>query len=84
MKVITMERNEIRRCAAIVWENHPEMGTHPVQCRNNATAWVETIWTAARRVSSLNGSSVARFTRRNAACDAHAEMAQRRVEMLVK
>ena len=69
MRISPMEQNAIRRCAAI-------------QCDNNATAWVETIWTAARRVSSLNGSRVARFTKKYAACDAHAEMAQRRVEML--
>ena len=84
MTITPMERNEIRRCAAILWENHTEEGLYAVQCRNNATSWVQTIWTAARRVSSLNGSTVARFTKKNAACDAHAEMAQRRVEMLTK
>jgi len=84
MKIVAMERNTIRRCAAIVWENHPEFGTHPVQCRNGATSWVETVWTAARRVSSLNGATNAKFTRRVESCDAHAEMAQRRVELLTK
>jgi hypothetical protein len=79
-----MERNTIRRCAAIVWENHPEEGLHPVQCRSDAAAWVETVWRAARRVSSLNGSTVARFTQKRAACDAHAALAMARVEMLTK
>jgi hypothetical protein len=45
---------------------------------------VETVWTAARRVSSLNGATNAKFTRRVESCDAHAAMAQRRVELLTK
>lgn len=84
MKVVPMERNTIRRCAALVWENHPEYGTHRVECRNNATAWVETIWRSAKRTGSLNGDITARFTRRDAACDAHATAAVARVELLTK
>lgn len=82
MKITPMERNTIRPCAALVWENHPESGAHQVKCRNSATAWVETIWRAARRTASLNGDTTARFTRRDAACDAHAAAAVARVEML--
>jgi hypothetical protein len=84
MRITPMERNTIRRCAAIVWENHPEEGLHPVQCRSDAAAWVETIWRAAKRTGSLNGDITARFTRRDAACDAHAAAAVARVEMLTK
>jgi hypothetical protein len=84
MKVVPMERNTIRRCAALVDENHPEFGTHRVECRNSATAWVETAWVSARRVASLNGSTTARFTRRDAVCDAHATAAVARVELLTK
>lgn len=84
MKVVPMERNTIRRCAALVWENHPEYGTHRVECRNTATSWVETIWRAAKRTGSLNGDITARFTRRDAACDAHATAAVARVELLTK
>ena len=84
MRVVPMERNTIRRCAALVEENHLEYGTHRVECRNNATAWVETIWRAARRTASLSGDTTARFTRRDAACDAHATAAVARVEMLTK
>ena len=84
MRITPMERNTIRRCAALVEENHPEFGSHRVDCRNAATSWVETIWRAAKRTGSLNGDTTARFTRRDAACDAHAEMAQRRVEMLTR
>lgn len=84
MRIVPMERNTIRRCAAMVEENHPEYGTHRVDCRNNATAWAETAWVAARRTASLNGSSTARFTRRDAVCDAHATAIVARVEMLTK
>jgi hypothetical protein len=84
MKITPMERNDIRRCAAIVWENHPEEGLEAVQCRNNATSWVETIWHAARRYSSLDGATIARFTKKNAACDAHATAARARVDLLTR
>ena len=84
MRIVPMERNAIRRCEAVAMVRHEAFGKHPQQCRNDATSWVETIWTAARRVSSLNGSGIARFSKRNAACDAHAEAAMRRVELLVK
>ena len=84
MKITPMEQNTIRRCEAVAMVRHEAFGKHPQQCRNDATAWVETIWHAARRVSSLNGSAVARFTKKHAACEAHATAAVARVELLTK
>jgi hypothetical protein len=72
MKITPMDRNTIRRCAALVEENHPEFGTHRVECRNSATAWVETQWSGARRVADISGSNTARFTARRAVCSQHA------------
>jgi hypothetical protein len=82
MKISPMERNTIRRCEAVAMVRHEAFGKHPQQCRNDATAWVDTSWHAAKRTASLNGSAITRFVKRHAACDAHATAAVARVELL--
>jgi hypothetical protein len=67
MKVVPMERNTIRRCEAVkrgsAWFD---------RCSRDATAWVETQWSGARRVADISGSNTARFTARRAVCSQHA------------
>jgi hypothetical protein len=76
--IAAMERNTIRRCEAVKWENDPEYGAIAVPCGESATAWVITPYTAAKRIADLSGSNVARFIQRRAACDRHAAMAAER------
>jgi hypothetical protein len=73
--IVAMERNTIRRCEAVKWENDPEYGAIAVPCGEHATAWVVTPYSAAKRIADLSGSRIARFIQRRAACDRHAAMA---------
>ena len=84
MRITKLPEQQPRNCEAVVMVRHEAFGKTPRRCQSVATWSVESEWRAAKRVASLNGSSVARFTKKHAACDAHAALAQSRVELLNK
>ena len=84
MRITKLAAQQPRNCSAVVMVRHEAFGKTPRTCGAEASWIVETAWVAAKRTASLDGSAVARFTRQDAACDAHAALAQARVELLNK
>ena len=84
MRITKLPEQQPRVCGAVVMVRHEAFGKTPRTCGASASWIVETAWHAAKRTASLDGSAITRFTRQDAACDAHAALAAARVEMLNK
>lgn len=84
MKITRLAAQQQAACSAVVMVRHEAFGRIARPCGGEASWVVETAWHAAKRHSSLDGSALVRFTKRTMACDAHAALAQSRVELLNK